>query len=51
MPMVKNAVGWRCLLDTVHPQQTAGAVILPASGDFTVEPRSTVVLALTVETP
>jgi len=26
-------------------------VILPASGDFAVEPRSTVILALTVETP
>ena len=51
MPTVKNAVGWRCLLDTINPHQMAGALVLPASGDFTVESRSTVILALTLETP
>lgn len=51
MPPVKHAIGWRCLLDTVNPQQVVGAVVLPAGGDFTVEPRSTVILALTLETP
>ena len=51
MPTVKSAVGWRCLLDTTNPHQMAGALVLPASGDFTVEPRSTVILALTLETP
>ena len=49
MPAVKGASGWRCLLDTVNPQQIAGAVVLPANGDFTVESRSIVVLALLQE--
>jgi glycogen operon protein len=49
MPAVKGASGWRCLLDTVNPEQIAGAVALPANGDFTVEPRSIVVLALLQE--
>ncbi|MFO1371646.1 MAG: glycogen debranching protein GlgX [Candidatus Competibacteraceae bacterium] len=49
LPTVKDASGWRCLLDTVNPQQTAGAVVLPANNDFTVEPYSVVVLALLQE--
>jgi isoamylase len=49
MPEVKGAGGWRCLFDTVNPQEIVGAVVLPANGDFTVEPRSIVVLALVQE--
>ncbi|MFO1421288.1 MAG: glycogen debranching protein GlgX [Candidatus Competibacteraceae bacterium] len=49
MPAVKGSSGWRCLLDTVNPQQIAGAVVLPANGDFTVESRSIVILALLQE--
>jgi isoamylase len=49
MPDIKSATGWRCLLDTVNPQQIVGAVVLPANGDFSVEPRSIVVLAMVQE--
>lgn len=49
MPNVAGALHWRCLLDTTHPQQASGELLLKPGDDLQMEGHGLVVFALVLE--
>nr|HMQ13010.1 glycogen debranching protein GlgX [Candidatus Competibacter phosphatis] len=49
MPDVRNARGWRCLLDTSQPQLAAGELLIGTGDDFQIEPQTVTVFALMMD--
>ncbi|MGB5065235.1 MAG: glycogen debranching protein GlgX, partial [Candidatus Competibacter sp.] len=51
MPDVRNARGWRCLLDTSRPQLATGEFLVDIGDDFQIEPQTITVFALMTDEP
>ncbi len=51
LPRAKIPVYWSLILDTAHPERPADTVVIPAGGNFTVEPRTVSVFKLLYDLP
>ncbi len=49
MPDVRNARGWRCLVDTSRPQLATGEILIDSGGDFQIESQTVTVFALMID--